>query len=183
LYNEDAKVIEIGLLKEGKKEGKWISYYNNGSIESIGKYYNGLKERKWTWYHDNGQICSKESYYRDDFIKGKFWDCMGGKANVSDYKIEDEYPGGLEAFRKMVNDSIKYPQIAIENGIFGDVRISFKVNSMGELVNPKIIKHMDSSLDKEALRVVKLSGLWKPGRFHNRPSSSVFVIPIIFQLQ
>ena len=42
--------------KEGKQEGYWEYYYDNGKLESKGKYINGKKEGYWEWYHSNGEL-------------------------------------------------------------------------------------------------------------------------------
>jgi len=181
--NIEGKIVEIGMLKGGLKEGLWRSYYLNGNIESEGNYQGGLKYGKWNWYHENGNIWSKESYNKDELTRGKFWDKKGRPSKISEFKIEAEYPGGLEAFRKMINDSTRYPKIAVENGIFGKVLIQFKVDTKGQIEDIKILKHIDPSLDQEAIRVVRLSGPWIPGTFHGKPWHSIFIMPIIFSLK
>lgn len=51
---------EIDSIANGFKEGKWKSFYKNGSIEYEGSFSHGKRVGKWIWYHDNGQILSKE---------------------------------------------------------------------------------------------------------------------------
>jgi len=179
----DNGTIEVGSVLNGLKEGKWISYYKNGNIEYIGSFYKGKRDGKWIWYHENGQILSKEKYYSDILLKSKFWDSNGDISTIDKFKREAEYPGGMEAFRKMIYDSLVYPKDANELSITGEVRIQFKINVSGEMVDSKILKRVDRSLDYEALRVVNLSGKWIPGVFHNRPYYSIFVIPVIYKLE
>ena len=46
-----------GLIKNGKKEGAWISYYSNGQLESKGNYENGKKEGAWiSYYWSSGDV-------------------------------------------------------------------------------------------------------------------------------
>jgi TonB family protein len=182
IRNEDG-TFEIGPLVNGIQEGSWKSYYKNGMLEYEGSYSNGNRAGKWIWYHTNGQILSKESYFNNILTKYKFWDPNGKRSDISKFKKDAEYPGGLEAFRKMINDSLIYPEKAIKNGIFGRVTIQFKVNDKGEVIDIKILRGLEPLLDNESIRVVKLSGKWTPGEFHNRPYFSMFVIPIIFQLK
>jgi hypothetical protein len=182
IKNKDGS-YEIGNKVNGLPEGKWRSFYKDGMLEYEGSYSLGMRVGKWTWYHENGQILSKESYNKDILTKGKFWNDDGEPCNISIYKKEAVYPGGLEVFRKMVNDSVKYPPIAVENGIFGKVFVQFKINAEGEVCDVKALKKLDPLLDKESIRVVKLSSKWIPGSFHNRPYFSIFVVPIIFSLE
>ena len=51
-----------GLIKNGKKEGAWISYYSNGQLESKGNYKNGEFEGEWIRYHENGDLSLKSNY-------------------------------------------------------------------------------------------------------------------------
>ena len=78
--------------------------------------------------------------------------------------VEDmpEFPGGDLALRKFIANSIKYPEIAQENGIQGKVYVSFVVGADGYVKNAKIARGVDPSLDKEALRVVNDLPVWKP---------------------
>ena len=58
------KVTEIykGSIKNGKREGAWISYYDNGQLHFKGNYKNGKREGAWILYWNNGQLYSKRNY-------------------------------------------------------------------------------------------------------------------------
>jgi hypothetical protein len=47
---------------DGRKQGLWEDYYENGRIRYKGNYVNGIWEGNWEWYYDNGKISSKASY-------------------------------------------------------------------------------------------------------------------------
>ena len=42
---------------------------------------------------------------------------------------------------------------------------------------------VDSSLDKEAVRIVKMSPKWTPGKQRERPVKVVYNFPVVFQLR
>lgn len=94
-----------------------------------------------------------------------------------------EFPGGTEALQKYLAQSIDYPVIAQENGIQGRVYIQFVINQNGEVTNATIIRGVDPSLDREALRVVEAMPKWKPGKQRNRPVRVSYTVPINFVLQ
>ena len=50
------KKVIMGKLVNGKFNGKWIYWYENGQIKREGRYRNGLMNGEWTYYHENGQI-------------------------------------------------------------------------------------------------------------------------------
>ena len=87
------------------------------------------------------------------------------------------------AFRIYIQQNLKYPIIAQENGISGRVFVQFDVNAKGEITNVVVVRGVDPSLDKEAIRVVKSSPKWTPGKQRGRPVRVRFTFPIVFQLQ
>lgn len=94
-----------------------------------------------------------------------------------------QFPGGPAELNKYIAQSVKYPVIAQENGIQGRVYISFVVNSKGKIENVKVARGVDSSLDKEAVRVVESMPDWKPGKQGNKAVKVSFTIPVNFVLQ
>jgi len=94
-----------------------------------------------------------------------------------------EYPGGGLALRKFIATSIKYPSIAQENGIQGKVIVNFMVDRDGRILNAKIARGVDPSIDKEALRVVMTLPKWKPGMQRGKTVRVSYSLPISFQLQ
>lgn len=94
-----------------------------------------------------------------------------------------EFPGGENALRLYIAKSIKYPVIAQENGIQGKVYVSFVVDKDGGISDAKIVRNVDSSLDKEALRVINSLPKWKPGKQRGKPVRVAYTVPISFVLQ
>ncbi len=93
------------------------------------------------------------------------------------------FPGGDEALRKYLAQSVKYPVIAQENGIQGRVFVSFVVNQKGEVTNVKVARPFDPNLDKEAVRVVQSMPKWTPGMQRGKAVKVSYTVPINFVLQ
>ena len=93
-----------------------------------------------------------------------------------------EFPGGQAALMSFIAKSIKYPVVAQENGIQGRVTCSFVVNKDGSIVDAEVIRGIDPSLDKEALRVINTMPKWKPGKQRGKPVRVKFTVPINFRL-
>jgi protein TonB len=91
--------------------------------------------------------------------------------------------GGTEAFRVWIGQNLRYPEIAAENGISGRVFVQFAIDSKGEICDVKVVRGVDPALDKEAVRVVKSSPTWTPGKQRGRPVKVQFTFPIVFMLQ
>lgn len=81
-----------------------------------------------------------------------------------------------------INKKIKYPPIAQENGITGRVFIKFVIEKDGSVTNVEVLRGVDPSLDKEAVRVINLMPKWRPGRQRGRAVRVAYTVPIIFQL-
>lgn len=94
-----------------------------------------------------------------------------------------EFPGGDLALRKYLASEIKYPAIALENGIHGKVFVSFVIDETGNIASVDLLRGVDIFLDKEALRVVKSLPKWKPGKQGGKPVKVRFSVPIQFELQ
>jgi protein TonB len=91
--------------------------------------------------------------------------------------------GDANEFSKWVNSRLEYPEIAKENGVQGRVTLQFTVNPDGSVSNIKVLRGVDPSLDREAVRVVSMSPKWEPGRQRDRAVKVTYTFPVIFQLR
>ena len=109
----------------------------------------------------------------------------GGDAEI--FFIVEDMPSfqgkGVDAFRAWVAQRLKYPEIAAENGISGRVYVQFVVEPNGVVDNVKVVRGVDPALDAEAIRVVKSSPKWKPGKQRGKAVRVAYTIPIVFVLQ
>jgi protein TonB len=94
-----------------------------------------------------------------------------------------KFPGGETELLRFLVSSIKYPVIAQENGIQGRVTCSFVINRDGSVVDAEVMRGVDPSLDKEALRVVNTMPKWSPGKQRGKPVRVKFTVPVTFRLQ
>lgn len=91
--------------------------------------------------------------------------------------------GDANEFSKWVNKHLVYPEIAKENGVQGKVILGFTVNKDGTVSNIKVLRGVDSSLDKEAIRVVSMSPKWTPGQNAGSNVKVSYTFPVVFQLR
>ena len=54
-----------GLIKNGKKEGTWVRYYENGQLFSVSNYNMGRKDGAWITYNNKGMLIEKGKYKND----------------------------------------------------------------------------------------------------------------------
>lgn len=98
-------------------------------------------------------------------------------------EVMPEFPGGQDALLKYLATNIKYPVIAQENGIQGRVGVSFIIETDGSIRNIEVIRGVDPSLDKEAMRVVSNMPKWTPGKQRGIDVAVKYTVPITFRLQ
>ena len=93
------------------------------------------------------------------------------------------FPGGDAELRKYLAQSVKYPVIALENGIQGRVFVKFVIAADGSVTNVEVARPFDPNLDKEAVRVVKSMPKWTPGKQRGKAVRVSYTVPINFVLQ
>mgnify|MGYP001070737610 CR=1 FL=1 len=115
----------------------------------------------------------------DDF--GDDWGDDSGESEVF-VVVENmpSFPGGN--VQKWISKNVKYPVLAMENGIQGKVFVQFVIERDGSITDVKVVRGVDSSLDKEAIRVVKAMPKWTPGKQRGKAVRVSFTLPINFQL-
>jgi TonB family protein len=106
--------------------------------------------------------------------------------NEEVFKVVEEvptFPGGLQtAFFKYVSENIKYPKEAVEQGVTGKVFVQFIVDKNGEIRDAQVLRGIGYGCDEEAIRVIKNSPDWIPGKQRGENVNVRMVLPITFQL-
>ena len=92
------------------------------------------------------------------------------------------FPGGPSALFQWLASNIKYPLVAEENGIQGRVIVTFVVERDGSITEVGVVKSVDPSLDKEAVRVTKSMPHWIPGKQKGNAVRVKYTLPITFRL-
>jgi len=90
-----------------------------------------------------------------------------------------EFPGGESKMREYIETHIKYPANA--HGAAGRVNVTFVINRNGSLSDIEAVgRKMHPSLEKEALRIVRASPKWKPGKLKGKKVRVQYTVPIVF---
>jgi protein TonB len=93
------------------------------------------------------------------------------------------FPGGETELMKWLRDNINYPTIAAEQGIQGKVILRFVVRPDGSVDDVQVVKSLEPSCDKEAIRTVRKMPKWTPGRQNGNAVSVYYSLPVTFRLQ
>lgn len=89
-----------------------------------------------------------------------------------------QFNGSLNSY---IKKNLKYPAKAYMDGIKGTVVVSFVVEKTGEISNVQIAKSAESSLNREAVRLVKYMPRWIPAIKNGRKVRAKTSVSIFFE--
>lgn len=92
------------------------------------------------------------------------------------------FPGGISGLRTYLNQNIRYPAEAQEICVQGRVVVSFVVEKDGHISDVTVLRSVDPSLDKEAVRVIRNMPRWTPGKQGGEPVKVRYNVPVSFRL-
>jgi TonB family protein len=186
------ETLEYKTTQVGDSLGrKFLDDKGTGTVDILwpkgnkdyGNYVNGLKEGTWTQYIAKTKTTYEDQYKNGVFVKGK---CIVENGESTSYNTLDailpSFKGGVTAFGDFLNDNLIYPKEAVKLQEEGKVYLNFKIDIDGSLKDIRVARSVSFLLDKEAVRVMKLSPNWEPGMQRGRKIQVTYTIPIVFQL-
>lgn len=126
---------------------------------------------------ENGQVLHAKQVLADEPVRP-----------AEDTKVHEfveqmpSFPGGTTELMRWLASHIKYPVVAEENGIQGRVTCTFVVGKDGTISNIQVVRGVDPSLDKEAVRVISSMPKWIPGRQNGSSVNVKYTLPVTFRL-
>lgn len=179
-------LYEIKRLDKNKfrsKEGMTCEFYRNGNLKYSMVYKNNILNGEVRGYFENGTLRRIDQYKNGVLQNGK---CYGIEGKDTAYVIFEKparyMGGGLETFYQTVIRNVKYPKMAIENGVSGRVVVAFSVNPDGLIENVRAVESPDEMLSRAAEEAIKISGLWEPAEREGKKCGQSFYLPVIFNL-
>lgn len=96
--------------------------------------------------------------------------------------IQPQFPGGDGAMMRFINNERRYPSRAYHEGIEGRVLCGFVVNEDGSLSHISVIRSVEKSLDREAVRIISNMPKWDAGVLSDTFVPVYYILPIPFRL-
>lgn len=89
------------------------------------------------------------------------------------------FPGGDSKLMTFINDTREYPKSAYDRGIQGRVTCSFVVNVDGSVSHISVLRGVEPSLNKEAIRILGKMPEWIPGKLNGQavPTRVIWSVP------
>ena len=103
-------------------------------------------------------------------------------ASDCDQRPQYSHSNEMHFLQSWVYKYLKYPPAALANGIQGKVIVSFVIEKNGQVTNVEVVSGVDDDLDEEALRVIKVSPKWAPGRINGEKVRTRVTLPVEFRL-
>lgn len=91
------------------------------------------------------------------------------------------FAGGETELRKFIAENLKYPVVAQENGVQGHVTLRFIVEKDGTLSDIRVQRGIDPLCDKEAVRLMKISPKWIPGKQNGQTVRVYHTLSVTFK--
>ena len=152
-----------------------------------------MKEEKITWQTNPDGVILEDLFFQLQSDSLKYDELVNWNPNeesvyneVNEIDKVDEkpsFPGGESAMKSYLNSNVKYPDVAQENGVQGRVIVESIIEKDGSMSDVKVIRSVDPSLDREALRVVKAMPKWTPAKLKGIPVRTKCTTPVVFRVQ
>ena len=175
-YQDLTKEVNGGHYYIDKSGNEWVFETEGGGFHVL------EDEGVYMLFDELKFVRKKDAQTRKELSRGS-------SSDVKDDKVYDvveqmpSFPGGPSALFEYLAKSIKYPVAAKENGVQGRVIVTYVVECDGSITDVRVVKSVDPSLDKEAIRVVKSMPKWVPGMQKGTPVRVKYTVPVTFRLQ
>lgn len=171
------------------QSGRFCRYNSQGFLDSTGIYNHGKKNGSFykfkTYAGDSTVILFQNDYVEDSMVKSVDLTLERQNKQKTDTtgEKESEFPGGPAMWQSYLMKNLIYPERAQNKEIQGQVRISFMIDSNGNILDSYIQKSVEYSLDQEALKIIINSGKWVPSTKNGVAVNAYKVQPLNFRLE
>lgn len=95
--------------------------------------------------------------------------------NLKEVDVKPEYPGGVEAFYKIIAKNFKVPE---EQGLNGKIITTFVIEIDGSITDIKVLQDIGYGSGAEVLKVLAMTKKWTPAKLNDIPVRVLYEFPI-----
>jgi hypothetical protein len=172
INEEILKALKCEHVSFGTNFLCWTKFYPNGQVKFTGGWENDKKEGGWRYFDASG----KETNVFCE--KGRVISNKELATSTADTVELPTFPGGFEELKKYLRRNYKWKQS--QTTIEGFVYVQFEVLEDGSISNPKAIRGLCESCDREAIRLIGQMPKWK---HIGKPRRQMLVLPVKFGLK
>ncbi|MEM9848503.1 MAG: TonB family protein [Bacteroidota bacterium] len=191
-------VSEYGAYEAGERAGTWIRLDQSGNKQSSYEYVDGKKDGAYEIWNDAGTLIEKGTYKKDELIESEtylaeekeIFRVVEEMPYVKSEACEDYADNELQfkecserALLTSLYQSIRYPEIARQNGLEGMALVQFTVEKDGSMSDIEVLRGLCEAITMECLNAVENIPEWMPGKQAGEPVRVRFTLPIRYKLQ
>ncbi|MBN2350750.1 MAG: TonB family protein [Bacteroidales bacterium] len=178
------EIIELQSLVPYVKDGKYRLYYVSGELNYEIDYKDGAIDGYMIGYYKTGQILRKDLYKNNIFSIGNCYTNNGHDTSYFPHLVPPEFNyRGNTNFREFIQNNLKYPPIAAENGITGSVLVEFVVDTSGYITETRVKRTTNSIFNGSAVSAIRKSPRWKPAFRDGQKVKQSIVVPVYYYLK
>lgn len=197
MININSHPVGASVYVDGKMIGTTPNVFNNILVGSrtITLTNKGYQDYTSNINIEEGKLSNIDAYLKEtvnldndaraSIIKDRYLmpskpdDHLNGKKPLTTAEKMPSFKGNINEW---LSNHIVYPAVAAENGFHGIVIVRFVVGKDGSISQASVVRSVDPSLDREALRLVNSMPKWNPGLYNGEPVAVWFTCPVTFRL-
>lgn len=117
------------------------------------------------------EVFAETEEVQEEVVDNKIW-------NWGDISQQPSFPGGMGMFYKFIRENYNYPERDKVEGNEGTVYLNFVIEKDGTVASVKVLRGVNSRMDAEALRIIKQSPNWIPGKVGDQHVRVSFMVPL-----
>lgn len=171
------------------KEGEYKLMGQDKKVYISGSYKNNNRAGVWTFCRNSGELSRRFDFDKDSLVEYK-WnanDSTTMRIKTMDgwrRKVVSSPPFPLYGdLSFIIGHNLIYPAKAKLDGVQGTVVVAVRIDRTGVILAARVRTAVETLLDKEALRVVNLIGVWYPAVCDGKKVECEYLIPIRFELK
>jgi TonB family protein len=159
------------------KNGPVTYYFRSGAKLTTGQFANGKHDGLWQYWNEDGTLRQQRK-----FVNGSEMRLTSGPPDAESKVLQlvEQMPKflGPLPLLQYLGATTHRPASVPTGG--GKVYVEFVVGPQGTITSTRIVKGFDPACDAEALRAVAALPRWRPGRQNDQPVAVRFIVPIAF---
>lgn len=167
--------------EEKIRNGAYKTWYETGSLRSEKNFKDGKSDGSFVVYWQNGVRKREDHYKNGDFIEGTCWNEEGAEVEYYAFEIRPEFPGGEDGLVRYLLKKMKYPVEAKKMKAEGKILVRFSIEPTGD-VSGISVGEGNHYLKAEAYRLVNEMPKWTPGYQDGEPVKVNYMLPLNFRL-
>lgn len=160
------------MVIDGNGYYKQYDDLDSNSIEAEGRVVGGKWDGEVTGKLMDLKLSFIEQYKKGVLISGTSKDSLGNSYVYTHHTSVPRYPKGLDEFSWLLQKNLRGIPFK------GRIYVQFFIDVNGDLVEPKILRKLDSAIEEQVLTTLLKSEKWEPARKKGVPYKMKLNLPI-----